>query len=46
MPMRGNGPTPKISSGFSTMSSATEKSRKQNGVFESPAPRSTIITNV
>ena len=35
-----------MNSGFSAMSSTTEIDRKTNGVFESPAPRSTAIAIV
>ena len=45
MPSAGTGPQPKISSGLSTMSSATDISRKRNGVRESPAPRSAAEQN-
>ncbi len=41
MPMRGTEPQPKMSNGFSAVSSATTSSRKRNGVRVSPAPRST-----
>ncbi|MNT40770.1 hypothetical protein D3C72_1771030 [compost metagenome] len=43
MPSSGNGPMPKISTGFRAMSSTTETSRKRNGVRESPAPRSAAL---
>gem|GEM_PF-4229442 len=39
MPSAGKGPRPKISSGFSAISSTTASSRKRNGVRASPAPR-------
>ena len=41
MPMRGSGPRPKMSSGFSAVSNTTTSSKKRNGVRVSPAPRST-----
>ena len=43
MPSAGKGPIPKISTGFSTMSSATDTIRKRNGVRESPAPRRAAV---
>lgn len=44
MPSSGKGPMPRISSGLSTTSSTTASAMKTNGVRESPAPRSTVMT--
>ena len=44
MPSSGNGPMPRMSSGLRTMSSTTASAMKKNGVRESPAPRSTVMT--
>jgi hypothetical protein len=39
MPRRGNGPMPAISSGFSAMSSTTDRIMNLSGVCASPDPR-------
>ena len=42
MPMRGNGPMPWISSGFSPASIVTLSTMNHSGVIESPVPRRLI----
>ena len=43
IPMAGIGPSPRISTGLSTRSIATDRIMKINGVRASPVPRSPII---
>ena len=42
MPICGNGPIPRISSGLSVASTATPSAMNHSGVTESPLPRSPI----
>ena len=45
MPSAGIGPRPRMKTGLSVLSSTTLKAMNQNGVSESPAPRSPIISS-